>query len=309
MQGLALSAQYYFTFGKPMLETMFPEYVSRIACGLVGEGSDCLGFDDELSMDHDWGAGFCIWLTDEDYDKIGLQLQEQYELLPATYNGYPKKMTGEMAQGRTGVMKTSDFYKRYTGRATGPQAINEWLRIPEHFLATATNGAVFEDHLGEFSKIRKELLRFYPEDIRLKKIVARCATMAQSGQYNYPRSINRGEFVTAQLALAEFIKATCSIVYLFNKQYAPYYKWLHKGIKNLPILDTVYDLITRLVANPMESGSRNVEIIEEICQLVIQELHRQGLSDSQDDFLNAHWPLVLQHIQTPSIRNMHVFEA
>ncbi len=309
MDGLTLAAQYYETFGKPMIEKHFPAYAARMACGLVGEGSECLGFDDAYSRDHDWGAGFCIWLTDEDDEKIGAQLQEQYDLLPDSLNGYPKKTAGDMAQGRSGVLKISEFYRRYTGSPTGPQTINEWLRVPEHFLATATNGAVFVDQLGEFTRIRNNLLAFYPEDIRLKKIANRAATMAQSGQYNYPRSVNRGELVAAELALAEWIKATCSMVYLLNRKYAPFYKWMHRGMKELPILSPVYGLLNHLVANPIESGVQNIEIIEEICAWVIQELKVQGLTDCDDDFLNAHWPIILQHIKNPSIRSMHVFEA
>ena len=41
------SKKFYETYGKPMIEKNFPEYVSKIAVGLVGEGSDCFGFDDE----------------------------------------------------------------------------------------------------------------------------------------------------------------------------------------------------------------------------------------------------------------------
>ena len=67
MNGLALSRSFYETIGKPALEQQFPALMSRMAIGLAGEGSECLGFDDELSRDHDWGPAFCIWLEKEDY--------------------------------------------------------------------------------------------------------------------------------------------------------------------------------------------------------------------------------------------------
>ena len=53
-------------WGAPELKARFPELMSRAAVGLSGQGSDCLGFDDEFSRDHDYGPGFLIWLSDED---------------------------------------------------------------------------------------------------------------------------------------------------------------------------------------------------------------------------------------------------
>ena len=74
MQGLELSRRYYEEFGINMIKEQFPEYENRIAVGLAGAGSDCFGFDDEISRDHDFGAGFCLWLTEEDNELFGFEL-------------------------------------------------------------------------------------------------------------------------------------------------------------------------------------------------------------------------------------------
>ena len=64
MQGLELSKRYFEEFGRPMLERDFGEYLDRIAIGLVGHGSECFGYDDEISTDHDFTPGFCLWITE-----------------------------------------------------------------------------------------------------------------------------------------------------------------------------------------------------------------------------------------------------
>lgn len=68
MKGLELCKSYYENIGKPELFRIFPEVMGRAAAGLSGQGSDCLGLDDEFSRDHDFGPGFILWLTDADYE-------------------------------------------------------------------------------------------------------------------------------------------------------------------------------------------------------------------------------------------------
>ena len=56
------SRRFYENYVAPMIHEKFPKYESRIAIGLVGEGSDCFGYDDYMSRDHDFGTGICFAL-------------------------------------------------------------------------------------------------------------------------------------------------------------------------------------------------------------------------------------------------------
>jgi len=304
MTGLELSRAYYEAIGRERLAKAFPELSRRMAVGLAGEGSECFGFDDALSRDHDWGASFCIWLTEDDFRRYGDSVQAAYDALPHP-EGFPPRSTSPEGSGRVGGLCIPDWYRRYTGCPEGPGTLLEWLRIPEPFLATATNGALFCDPLGCFSAVRERLLGFYPEDVRLKKLAARAAVMAQSGQYNYPRCRKRGEPVAAQLALAEFIRASLSMAYLLNRRYMPFYKWAHRGLKALDKLPRLYDQLAGLAE---ETGDVS-EAIEGICRNMAAELFRQGLTDHTDPFLQSHCAGITQRIQDQTLRRMHVMKG
>ena len=180
----------------------------------------------------------------------------------------------------------------------------DW-QIPENALSTVTNGEVFFDNYGEFTRIREELKKGYPEDVRLKKIAARLMKMAQSGQYNFPRCNKRKEYVASRLALSEFMSVSMSLVYLLNHAYRPYYKWVHRGLLDLPILgQNAYDKMQRLSVLSLEKDSREMEwIIEEFCVACVEELKAQGLTSSSEAFLLAQGPEVLKRIQEPALRN------
>lgn len=332
MTGLELSRLYYQKIGRPMLEEKFPQYISRIAAGLVGEGSECFGFDDEISQDHDFGPGFCIWLCKEDFEKIGKEMQLAYNNLPKEFMGFSKNTTAR-GIGRVGVFEISDFYRRFIGNEQPPKSLMRWLYLPENKLATAVNGEVFEDNLGIFTDIRNSLASYYPEDVRIKKIAARASSMAQSGQYNYSRCMFRGDTVAAQLALLEFIKASLSMIHLLNRHYSPYYKWQFKSLKNLHnqlgfrfnasgalnMLEKLSVLGDQSDAwqipypenfNPyLNKLDKKVVLIENICTLIINELRNQQLTDTDDSFLEAHTYKIMNCISDSELKQCHVTEG
>ena len=293
--GLELCEAFYEEYGVPMIRTKFPEYEAMIATGLVGEGSDCFGFDDEVSRDHDFGPGFCMWLTDQVYEEIGEELQQAYDELPITYMGITR-VTTPKAKRRVGVHRISDFYEYLIGLSDVPSTNHQWLFLEDYQLAAATNGKVFRDDLGEFSRIRKGLLSYYPEEVRLKKIARQAALMAQSGQYNYSRMFGRGEIVTAQIALSEFMKHTMAMVYLLNRTYAPFYKWMHRGMERLLLLKDIRDILTAL-ANLPAGDDRIPQTIELIVAMIIAEMKKQSLTSGDDNYLDHHTDNILQCIE------------
>jgi hypothetical protein len=304
LKGLELAYEYYRQYGEALLWTWFPDYADRIACGLAGEGSECFGFDDGLSLDHDFGAGFCLWLTDEDEQAVGLKLDVHYAQLPERFMGYPKRNPRRSSDGarQVGVMRITDFYSRYTGLSRAPQTLAEWMRIPEHLLASAVNGRVFCDHLGKFTEIREALLRHYPEDIRLRKLIFCIAEMAQAGQYNYARAMKRKEHVAAGFALNKFAFSACHAAYLLNKRYMPFYKWAHRGLKELSVVSALHGMMGEIFKIPDAAG-----LIGQIAVAILSEIKYQGLSCVDSEFLLDHCGALAAKIDTPELREMNVF--
>ena len=100
MKGMELSRAYFEEYGKPLIDTRLLQYRPYIAAGLVGEGSECLGFDDDISTDHDFGPAFCIWVPEWLYQQAGAELKSAYDSLPAEYHGY--KADEAAAHGQQG---------------------------------------------------------------------------------------------------------------------------------------------------------------------------------------------------------------
>ncbi len=302
MKGLALCEAYYQEVCAPMLRDRFPAQLERIAAGLVGDGSECFGYDDELSQDHDFGPGVMLWLTRADQACFGRALQSELDRLPQEFAGFHGRNTSAWGAGRMGVHTIEGFYAQFTGLERAPQTLAEWRHIPETHLAAATNGKVFADPLGAFSRQRSALLAYYPEDVRLKKMAARCMQIAQAGQYNYPRCLKRSEPVAASLALAEFITATVSLIFLLNRRYRPFYKWMHRALGEMPRLGTLAQPALALLVSP--GCTDPVELIEALCAELVGELRRQGLTDSNSDFLLDHGPSLQLRILDPELSQL-----
>ena len=306
MKGLEEARRFYEDFGRDMLHSRFPEFEARIAVGLVGRGSECFGFDDEISRDHDFEPGFCLWLTDADDLLIGAELAEAYRALPKR-----RARRSTLGEVNRGVRRIGFFYRRYLGGETAPRDWRQWMALPSWALAEASNGEVFRDDWGEFTAVREAILRGMPEDVRKKKLAARLIGMAQSGQYNYARCLRHGEEGAAMLALAEFVRESCGTVYLLNRAHMPYYKWALRGLSGLDTLSDMREPLEFLLTAENDPDGQRVKqaVVEDICASVIRVLREQGLSDRDEAYLEPHAFAVQERIGDPGIRVLHIMEG
>lgn len=310
---------FYEEYGKQLIEEKYAEYADRIAVGLVGEGSDCFEYDDSISMDHDYGIGFCMWLTDEDYDEIGAALQADYLALTEQYEKESPFAGGAAklyVDKRRGVMRISSFYRKYAGdelyelitKGDGFAGLSSMadrkqllLEIPTKNLAAATNGRVFKDVSGIFSGIRDALLSFYPDNVRNIMIAKELYNFSQNAQSNYPRMMARKDYVTAHICIAQASLAFMRLEYLFNKTFCPYYKWLFKGLDRFPDMTEAKRLINELALLPNQSqawqeGSyspyeinykdRAVYLFEQLAKIVAGHLDSLKIVKGEEFFLD-----------------------
>lgn len=285
-KGLKISEDFYFNEVKPFILKNYPELIRCSAFALVGEGSECYGFDDEISRDHDF-IKRCSWFLPKD-------MINQVPLSELNLSG-----------GVVKIIAIEDFYKYYTLFEKGPLSIKEFRKVPQDLLSVATNGKVFEDNYGKFSYIRQRLLAYYPKDLILKKLAFLCNKIAQSGQYNYSRCLKRNNYMGAQIALSEFLQYYCEFIHLINKKYMPFYKWQYNSLKTLPLLGeyTCLNFDKLLSLNDTNESQKKVEIIEEMCKTLVDHLNKTKLSNSNADFLKYHSSEIVKRINNEELRN------
>ena len=312
MKGIELSRSFFEEHGKPMLEKQFPDLLPFLSAGLFGSGSECFGYDDTVSQDHDFEPGFCIFLPGEDVvsRRDAFLMERAYAKLPRSFMGYERGILSPVGGNRHGVLRTAEFFSRIAGTADGELDRMQWLSLPEQALAEATNGELFFDNYGEVSAIR-EKLHCFPEDIRRKRLAGHLLLMAQAGQYNYTRCLKHGETAAAQLAAVEFVRSTLSAVFLLNRRYQPYYKWVFRALRELPdgkeIAQKLEVLLT--TGNTESQAQQKAETIESLSAVISSMLNEQNLTARQGDDLELLAYSVNDGIRDGELRNMHILAA
>lgn len=304
--------RFYEMYVAELIHERFSEYEDRIAVGIAGEGSDCLGYDDAISRDHDFGTGVCLWLTDEDMARFGQALSEAYnELVDSAERSYLTKRLRE----RRGVMTIHDFYStilRIDCDTEGCRMTeDEWYRLDHSCLKTATNGEIFRDDLGTFTAFRKYLLNYYPDRVWRLRIAEQLHEYASSFQVNYARCMTRGDTVAAELCRAKGIQAAMELFFLLRREYPPYYKWTYRALSDLDeegifsgkIRETAEEHIrpeawegTRYHPNRLNYKDRIVSLSEEIASEIEQMLVEKGLIRRRGRYLELHVDEVLSDL-------------
>lgn len=285
-KGLAIAREYYETYGKPMLQEKFPQYLDRIAAGLAGRGSDCFGYDDAESRDHDWGPDFCLWVTEETYGQIGEQLEEAYHGLPEEFKGY-RRAPRVSGKSRRGVIVISDFYRELTGAKCYEEI--DWSSALDSSLAAAVNGEIFCDKEGVFTDFRRKLSQGYPERIRLLKIAENAAKFAQTAQYNYMRMERRGDDLTARMMVWKGICYAMRLQHFIENRYPLHDKWLRRSLEETEAgkqLSLLAQQVMQGLGSAQDDGAQ--EAIERVGDFLAREMYGLDIISDIEPYLDAH---------------------
>lgn len=228
---LQLSEKFYQELVEPITKTRFPDL--SYAAALIGDGSGVLGFDTELSRDHDWGLRLQLFINEGEPRKSEIRsvLDKQ---LPNEFLGYPVRFSkgGSPVEHHIDIYTVGAYLNEYLGVSSvaGIEA-TDWLTFPEEMLLCLTSGKVFYDGLGTLSSTRQQL-KHYPHDVWLYLLACGWRILSQEMPF-IGRCGDVGDEVGSQTITARQCQRIIHLLFLIEKQYAPYSKWLGTGFKKL----------------------------------------------------------------------------
>jgi hypothetical protein len=234
MRGLELSRRFYFDAVLPILERRFPRL--EHAAGLLGSGSEVLGFDDEMSTDHHWGPRVQLFIrdpapTDELYETLADQL-------PVEFAGYPTNFGPPEPSGsrllvpvqsnpvahRVEIETVSGFMEEQLGfdPLAGPDVV-DWLVTPSQRFLSVAGGDVFADPNGDLTAAR-DAVAWYPHDVWLFVMAGHWRRISQLEHF-LGRTGLRGDELGSRLIAARLVDDLMRLAFLQERRYAPYPKW------------------------------------------------------------------------------------
>lgn len=243
--GLELSRLFYWDAVRPLLDQHYPGLPH--AAALIGPGSEVLGFDTEMSMDHHWSPNVHLFLGDKDKglaepiremlrwhlplsfkgfslhlveipDEPGVYKMRKKDELPVDHHVYPTTLRSYISQ-----LAAWDIEQ--------PLTAADWLSIPSQILRSITSGAVHHDGVGELSALQ-ERLRWYPEDVWLYMLASGWHRIDDE-EHLMPRAGYVGDELGSALIGSRLVRDIMSLCFLIEKQYAPYPKWFGSAFQQL----------------------------------------------------------------------------
>jgi len=244
--GLKLAGLYYEEAVRPILESRYPRLVH--SAGLIGPGSEVLGFDTEMSRDHNWGPQVAVYLSEEHHARLADELREVLGLeLPFTFRGYSTHfeevpdesvtvvpaMTGSRPiNHRVHITVLPRFLRQYIGTTLDEElTVWDWLTIPGQKLRTLVAGAVYHDGLDVLEPMRQKLA-YYPQDVWLYLLSAQWQRIGQEEPF-VGRAGIVGDDAGSAIIAARLVRDLMRLWMLMEKEYAPYSKWFGSAFAKL----------------------------------------------------------------------------
>ena len=249
MQGIELSRGFYTDIVRPWLSQAAPDL--RYSAALIGYGSELLGFDDEISRDHNWGPRVHIIVSRADFDDHARRLVDEFsKIAPASYLGEPigwrsrphpaasgDESAGAFEHGLEFHTLETRLDAHFATRSVDDLTALQWLAFAEQKLLAFTAGAVFNDDDGRLTQAR-ERMHYFPDDVWLYKIACQWGRIAQEQAF-VGRTGQAGDDLGSRVVAARLVRDVMRLGFLLDRRYAPYSKWFGSGFALLPIAKTL----------------------------------------------------------------------
>ena len=256
IKGRELSRIFYHEAVKPILDKHFPDLPH--AAGLFGNGSDVLGFDTEMSRDHDWGPTVYLLLREVDTNKADAIRDIMARELPhevrgySTHFGHHEDSTQVMGAKNDGginhrvyTMTVRDYvWQHLRWNIDDELDFADWLSFPAQVLRTIQAGWVHHDSAGEWSAIR-EKLAWYPHDVWLYMMAASWRRISQE-DHLHGRAGYVGDELGSHLIASRLVRDLMFLCFLQEKQYAPYPKWFGTAFQEMDCAEDLTPILRRV---------------------------------------------------------------
>ncbi len=219
--GAELSRRLYDEVVQPILSARFPDLPH--AAALLGRGSEVLGFDDEVSTDHDWKPRVVLFLAEQDEPCRGAEVREVLRRdLPPTFAGHPIHVEVHTVRAYLRQELELDI--------DGDIKPRDWLTLPEHGLRMFSSGVVFHDEVD--LQAARDRLAYYPRDVWLYLLIA--------GWWRVHPEMNlvgragaAGDELGSALIGSRLVGDLMRLAFLMERRYAPYSKWFGTAFSRL----------------------------------------------------------------------------
>ena len=193
------------------------------AAGLLGWGSDVLGYDTARSMDHGWGPRLVVLVDEADVERVRKAVDDG---LPDEYDGYPVRFGWDSYAPRhhVTVATLGDWLRGQLGfDASQGIGIDDWLVTPQQQLLGVAAGRVYGDD-GRLARVR-EALAWYPDQIWRWTLACQWSRVAQEEAF-VQRTHEVGDELGSRVVAARLVRDVMRLALLQARAYAPYSKWL-----------------------------------------------------------------------------------
>lgn len=314
--GLELSRRFYFEAVRPLLDKHFPGLPH--AAALIGLGSEVLGFDSEMSMDHNWYPKLMLFLRNQDVP-LTEPIKEMLSWhLPHVFLGFPVdtvpipdepgthvmdlRTTGPVSHNIFPMTLQSFAWQHMAWDINHPLEPADWLTFPTQVLREMTAGAVHHDGVGELTELRQRLA-WYPRDVWLFLLASGWQRISQE-EHLMPRAGYAGDELGSAVIASRLVRDVMNLCFLMERQYAPYPKWFGSAFKQLDCARDLLPLLWRVQQEETWQARQAAlgEAYEYLARMHNHLMITEPLPEKVSDFYNRPFKVIHGEVFANAIR-------